>query len=161
MIFGNKIMLIQDHVVRVSLKQDGVSFRQQIQHEHVCHKERIASWFLCIINIISTSIFCYHQAIIHNPNSRLIAVVGDGEYVIYTAQALRNKAFGGCSEFIWSWDGNCYATLDATGKITVFHDFHEKFSFKAPFQVEEIFAGRLIGRGLQFIRGHDCARSWR
>ena len=30
---------------------------------------------------------------------------GDGEYIIYTAMALRNKAFGsGIQEFVWAAD---------------------------------------------------------
>eukprot|EP00392_Amoebophrya_sp_AT5.2_P001330 g1332.t1 len=114
--------------------------------EEVADGERIA---LSVKDMGSSEIF--PQTIAHNPNSRLIVVVGDGEYVVYTAQALRNKAFGACTEFVWSWDGNAYATNDAIGKITVFHDFVEKFSFKPPVQVEEIFGGRLLG-----IKSADC-----
>lgn len=29
-------------------------------------------------------------------------VCGDGEYIIYTSQALRNKAFGAALDFVWS-----------------------------------------------------------
>ncbi|CAD7940239.1 unnamed protein product [Amoebophrya sp. A120] len=98
----------------------------------------------------------FPQSLVHNPNSRLLVIVGDGEYVVYTAQALRNKAFGACTEFVWSWDGNAYATNDAIGKITVFHDFVEKFSFKPPFQVEEIFGGRLLGiKSSEYICFYD------
>ena len=35
----------------------------------------------------------YPQRIAHNNNGRFVVVCGDGEYIIYTAQTLRNKAF--------------------------------------------------------------------
>lgn len=33
----------------------------------------------------------YPQTVQHNPNGRFVVVCGDGEYIIYTAMALRNK----------------------------------------------------------------------
>jgi coatomer subunit beta' len=36
----------------------------------------------------------YPTSIQHSPNGRFVTVVGDGEYIIYTALAWRNKAFG-------------------------------------------------------------------
>jgi len=36
----------------------------------------------------------YPQTVSRNPNGRFVVVCGDGEYIIYTAMALRNKAFG-------------------------------------------------------------------
>ena len=37
----------------------------------------------------------FPQIVTHNPNGRLFAVVGDGEYVVYTAQVviIRNFLF--------------------------------------------------------------------
>jgi hypothetical protein len=32
---------------------------------------------------------------------RFVAVVGDGEYIIYTALALRNQSFGQGLDFVW------------------------------------------------------------
>ena len=52
----------------------------------------------------------------HHPNGRLFAVCGDGEYVVYTAQALRNKSFGQADEFVWAHDGN-YAIKDSFGTV--------------------------------------------
>ena len=46
----------------------------------------------------------YPQSIEHNPNGRFITACGDGEYIIYTALAWRNKAFGSALEFGWSTD---------------------------------------------------------
>ena len=34
------------------------------------------------------------QTIKHSPNGRLLAVCGDGEFIIYTAIALKNQSFG-------------------------------------------------------------------
>ena len=35
-------------------------------------------------------------------------VCGDGEYIIYTALAWRNKGFGNGLEFVWALDSNEY-----------------------------------------------------
>jgi coatomer subunit beta' len=98
----------------------------------------------------------FPQYIAHHPNGRLFAVCGDGEYVVYTAQALRNKSFGSALEFVWGHSG-AYATRDSAGKITVFQDFKENFSFKPPFAVDAIFGGRLIA-----VVGNDfvCFYEW-
>lgn len=97
----------------------------------------------------------FPQYIAHHPNGRLFAVCGDGEFVIYTAQALRNKSYGPALEFCWAHSG-AYATRDGNGKITVFQDFKESFSFKPPFTVEETYGGRLLGiRGGDFICFYD------
>ena len=37
---------------------------------------------------------------------RFVVVCGDGEYIIYTAMALRNKSFGSALEFVWSHDSS-------------------------------------------------------
>ncbi|CAM6031784.1 unnamed protein product, partial [Sphagnum compactum] len=47
----------------------------------------------------------------YSPSGRFVAVLGDGEYVIYTAVAWRNKAFGPCTSFAWSADSNQYPQL--------------------------------------------------
>ncbi|OAY67498.1 Coatomer subunit beta'-1 [Ananas comosus] len=36
----------------------------------------------------------YPQSLKHNPNGRFVVVCGDGEYIIYTALAWRNRSFG-------------------------------------------------------------------
>uniref|UniRef100_A0A8C6VUD2 Coatomer subunit beta' n=1 Tax=Nothobranchius furzeri TaxID=105023 RepID=A0A8C6VUD2_NOTFU len=50
----------------------------------------------------------YPQTIQHNPNGRFVVVCGDGEYIIYTAMALRNKSFGSAQEFVWAHDSSEY-----------------------------------------------------
>jgi coatomer subunit beta' len=37
---------------------------------------------------------------------RFVVVCGDGEYIIYTAMALRNKSFGSAQEFAWAHDSS-------------------------------------------------------
>lgn len=48
----------------------------------------------------------YPQTLKHNPNGRFVVVCGDGEYIIYTALAWRNKSFGSALEFVWASDSN-------------------------------------------------------
>ena len=42
----------------------------------------------------------YPQSVQHNPNGRFVVVCGDGEYIIYTAMALRNESFGSAQESV-------------------------------------------------------------
>jgi coatomer subunit beta' len=46
------------------------------------------------------------------PNGRFVTVCGDGEYIIYTALAWRNKAFGSGTSFAWAADSTTYAVLE-------------------------------------------------
>ena len=55
----------------------------------------------------------YPQTLSHNPNGRFVTVCGDGEYIIYTALAWRNKSFGVAEEFVWGDDSSVYATRRA------------------------------------------------
>lgn len=48
---------------------------------------------------------------------RFIVVCGDGEYIIYTSQALRNKSFGSALDFVWSAVGTGdYAIRESINK---------------------------------------------
>ena len=51
----------------------------------------------------------YPQTLAHNPNGRFVTVCGDGEYIIYTPLAWRNKSFGVAEEFVWGDDSSIYA----------------------------------------------------
>ena len=44
----------------------------------------------------------------HNHNGRFIAVIGEGEYVVYTSRQLRSKAYGEGIHFIWRQNSNQY-----------------------------------------------------
>lgn len=59
----------------------------------------------------------YPQSLQHTPNGRFVAVCGDGEYVVYTALAWRNKAFGSAQEFVWGSDSNEFAIRDASNRV--------------------------------------------
>ncbi|KAL4717592.1 hypothetical protein ACJJTC_000741 [Scirpophaga incertulas] len=87
----------------------------------------------------------YPQTIAHNPNGRFVVVCGDGEYIIYTAMALRNKAFGTAQDFVWAFDSSEYATLENSSTIKVFKNFKERKSFKPEYGAEGIFGGFMLG----------------
>ncbi|KAG6430051.1 hypothetical protein SASPL_108112 [Salvia splendens] len=61
----------------------------------------------------------YPQSLKHNPNGRFVVVCGDGEYIIYTALAWRNKSFGSALEFVWSTEGE-YAVRESTSRIKIY-----------------------------------------
>ena len=61
---------------------------------------------------------------------RFVVVCGDGEYIIYTAMALRNKAFGSALEVVWAVDSSEYAVRENTSTVKVFKNFKEKKQFK-------------------------------
>lgn len=63
--------------------------------------------------------YWYVQFLKHNPNGRFVVVCGDGEYIIYTAVAWRNRSFGSALEFVWSSEGE-YAVRESTSKIKIF-----------------------------------------
>ncbi|KAF7356710.1 Coatomer subunit beta' [Mycena venus] len=62
-----------------------------------------------------TEIFA--TSLIHSPNGRFVTVVGDGEYITYTALAWRNKSFGNGLSFAWAPDSNTYAVLETKVKL--------------------------------------------
>lgn len=62
----------------------------------------------------------YPQTIEHNANGRFVVVCGDGEYIVYTAMALRNKTFGQAQEFVWSLaDASMYAVRESNAIVKV------------------------------------------
>lgn len=67
---------------------------------------------------------------------RFVVVCGDGEYIIYTAMALRNKAFGSAQEFVWAQDSSEYAIRENSSTVKVFKNFKEKKNFKPDFGAE-------------------------
>merc|ERR1712226_1359725 len=87
----------------------------------------------------------YPQTISHNPNGRFVVVCGDGEYIIYTAMALRNKSFGSAQEFVWAADSSEYAVRENASTIKLFKNFKEKKTFKPDFGAEAIFGGHFLG----------------
>ncbi|KAJ1562877.1 Coatomer subunit beta' [Nowakowskiella sp. JEL0078] len=100
----------------------------------------------------------YPQTLQHSPNGRFVVVCGDGEYIIYTALAWRNKSFGSALEFVWALDSNEYAIRESSSKIKLFKSFKEKtnVNIKPSFSAEGIFGGALLGiRGSNFLNFYD------
>ena len=87
----------------------------------------------------------FPQTISHNPNGRFVVVCGDGEYIIYTAMALRNKAFGSGQEFVWAADSSQYAVRENASTVKVFKNFKEQKTIKPDFGAEAIYGGHLLG----------------
>lgn len=99
----------------------------------------------------------YPQTMSHDPKGRLIAVCGDGEYIIYTALQLNNKSYGSALEFVWSTHASgAYATRESSSRIKVYKNFKESFQLKPNFPAESIFGGALLGvRSAEFIDFYD------
>ncbi|KAF1350802.1 coatomer beta [Delphinella strobiligena] len=89
----------------------------------------------------------YPQTLIHSPNGRFAAVCGDGEYIIYTALALRNQAFGQALDFAWGSKENDkdYAIRESAMSVKVFRNFKEKAALNVGFQAEGLSGGVLLG----------------
>ncbi|KAJ6808352.1 coatomer subunit beta'-1-like isoform X2 [Iris pallida] len=100
----------------------------------------------------------YPQSLKHNRNGRFVVVCGDGEYIIYTALAWRNRSFGSALEFVWSSDGE-YAVRESTSRIKVFSkNFQERKSIRPTFSAERIFGGTLLAMcSNDFICFYDWA----
>lgn len=90
----------------------------------------------------------YPQTLIHSPNGRFVAVCGDGEYIIYTALAWRNKAFGSAQDFAWGSkdNSNDYAIRESAMSVKVFRNFKEKSGgIDVGFQADGLTGGVLLG----------------
>ncbi|CAL8172251.1 unnamed protein product [Prunus armeniaca] len=98
----------------------------------------------------------YPQSLQHNPNGRFVVVCGDGEYIIYTGLAWRNRSFGSALEFVWSSDGE-YAVRESTSRIKIFSKaFQEKKNVRPTFSVEHIYGGVLLAmRSNDFVCFYD------
>jgi coatomer subunit beta' len=94
----------------------------------------------------------YPQMLRHNCNGRFVAVCGDGEFIIYTSQALRNKAFGQALDFVWSGSGTGdYCIRESTNSIKIFKNFKESQTIvPATASAEGLFGGHMIG-----VKGGD------
>src|SRR6266478_8555812 len=88
---------------------------QTVSDDTFIEGSRIA---LSIKELGSTEVF--PTSLNHSPNGRFVTVVGDGEYIIYTALAWRNKAFGTGNSFAWAGDSNTYAVLEDMNLKLVF-----------------------------------------
>ncbi|KAJ7990573.1 hypothetical protein DPEC_G00301790 [Dallia pectoralis] len=102
----------------------------------------------------------YPQTVQHNPNGRFVVVCGDGEYIIYTAMALRNKSFGSAQEFVWAHDSSMYAIREGTGMVKIFKNFKETKCFKPDIGAEGIHGGFLLGvRSVNSLAFYDWEKT--
>ncbi|CAM5998694.1 unnamed protein product [Sphagnum balticum] len=94
----------------------------------------------------------YPQSLQHNCNGSFICVCGDGEYIIYTSQALRNKAFGTALDFVWSSLGSGdYAVRESLSRVKIFKNFKEHKQVTLPISsAEGLFGGACLG-----VKGSD------
>ncbi|KAK2704579.1 hypothetical protein QYM36_016841 [Artemia franciscana] len=69
----------------------------------------------------------------HNSNGRYVAVCGEGEYNIYTAMALRNKAYGSALEFVWGIEPEDFAIRESATTV------------KPELGADGIYGGTLLG----------------
>ncbi|KAL1920473.1 uncharacterized protein VTP21DRAFT_850 [Calcarisporiella thermophila] len=99
----------------------------------------------------------YPQTLKHSPNGRFVVVCGDGEYIIYTALAWRNKSFGAGLDFVWASDSNVYAVRESTSSVKVYKNFKEKpLLGRLGYAAEGIYGGALLGiRGGSFLSFYD------
>ncbi|KAF7370716.1 Coatomer subunit beta' [Mycena sanguinolenta] len=101
-----------------------------------------------------TEIFA--TSLIHSPNGRFVTVVGDGEYITYTALAWRNKSFGNGMSFAWAPDSNTYAVLETKVKLKVYKNFKERtgnaMKGAGSWAIDGLHGGTLLGaRGSGFV----------
>jgi len=117
----------------------------------------------------------YPHTLKHNPNGRFVVVCGDGEYIIYTALAWRNKTFGNALDFVWASDSNQsfsfipplvflfssnfssrYAVRENSSKVKLFKNFKEKKALKLNYSAEGIHGGACLGiRSGNFLCFYD------
>lgn len=104
------------------------------------------------------SVEVFPTQLVHSPNGRFVAVTGDGEYIIYTALAWRNKAFGSALDFVWAQDSNEFAVRESGSIVKVFKGFKERPAshVNVPFGATKIFGGTLLGvKGDEFVAFYD------
>ncbi|KAK9379823.1 coatomer WD associated region-domain-containing protein [Kockiozyma suomiensis] len=104
------------------------------------------------------SVEVYPTQLLHSPNGRFVAVCGDGEYIIFTALAWRNKSFGPGLQFVWAQDSNMYAVQESTTSIKVSKNFKELPSghIQFDFNSDGIFGGTLVGvKGSDWVAFYD------
>ncbi|KAF8425927.1 coatomer WD associated region-domain-containing protein [Tirmania nivea] len=90
----------------------------------------------------------YPQSLQHSANGRFVSVCGDGEYIIYTALAWRNKAFGQALDFAWGSkdNSNDYAIRESSTSVKIFKNFKEKpGGLDIGFATEGLMGGVLLG----------------
>ncbi|CAD6966375.1 unnamed protein product, partial [Tilletia laevis] len=99
----------------------------------------------------------YATNLVHSPNGRFVAVVGDGEYIIYTVLVWHNKAFGPGFGFAWASDSNTYVVKESDSKIKIFKNFKERPNLiPIGYKIVDVKGGNLLGViGTGFVCFYD------
>ena len=141
---GKLVYAVNSEIMTVTLKGMGA----QAEADGIADGERLPT---VAKDLGSTEVF--PQTVKHNTNGRFIVVCGDGEYIIYTSQALRNKAFGQALDFCWSQQATGdYAIREAISRVKTFKNFKENKTIKPPISTcEGLFGGHCLA-----IKGSDC-----
>ncbi|KAJ5711341.1 hypothetical protein N7488_005497 [Penicillium malachiteum] len=90
----------------------------------------------------------YPQTLTHSPNGRFVSICGDGEYIIYTSLAFRNRSFGQALDFAWGSkdNSNDYAIRESATSVKIFKNFKEQTGgLDVGFQAEGLSSGCLLG----------------
>lgn len=106
-----------------------------------------------LLSPCSTNIFSSRVAYLVSP--RFVTVCGDGEYIVYTSLAWRNKSFGTGTSFAWALDSNTYAVQEGKSRVRVYKNFKERAGLiksGSGWAVEGLHGGVLLGaRGNGFV----------
>ncbi|CAH6721863.1 coatomer subunit beta' [[Candida] jaroonii] len=101
------------------------------------------------------SIEVYPQSLNHSPNGKYVAVVGDGEYIVYTALAWRSKTYGKAQDLVWNshdFSNNCsFAIRESSLSVKIFKNFQEELTIDLIYQADKIYSGYLLG-----IKSQGC-----
>ena len=90
----------------------------------------------------------YPNTLLHSPNGRFVSVCGDGEFIIYTALAWRNKAFGNALDFVWGSkdNSNDYAIRESATSVKIYKNFQEKAGgLNVGYSADGLTGGVLLG----------------
>ena len=133
---------------------DVLSANLQVGQEDIEGHADGARLVLSVKELGTTEVFA--TTISHSPNGRFVTVVGDGEYIVYTALAWRNKSFGNGSSFAWAGDSNTYAVLEGRMKIRLYKNFRERtgttMKGSGSWGIEGLHGGTLLAaRGNGFV----------
>ncbi|CAI2350669.1 unnamed protein product [Caenorhabditis sp. 36 PRJEB53466] len=86
----------------------------------------------------------YPQTLAHSSNGRFVVACGDGEYIVYTAMALRNKDFGQGLEFVWAIDPNVFAVRESATNVKIKKNFKDYKAIRSDMVLEGISGGPLL-----------------
>ncbi|KAL6861561.1 hypothetical protein ACP4OV_017261 [Aristida adscensionis] len=100
----------------------------------------------------------YPQKLMHSPDSRHVAICGESEYIVYSAQYLKKRSFGSALDLVWSSESE-YAVRESTSCVKIFSkSFKERTTVSPTFSAERLFGGLLLAICSEgFICFHDWA----